>query len=92
MRRVQENLSENWEENSGIFSLQNRENSIKLTDIIMTLISFKTSGLGVVLLSINRIKLNSEKVFLIDSKVFNLAAFVERVLKFEIIFFVQKIV
>ena len=40
LRRVQKNLSDAWLENSDIFSLENRESTIKLTDIIITLASF----------------------------------------------------
>ena len=44
---------------------------------------FKSGGLGIVLLSINRIKLSGQNVYFIDNKDFNLATFSGKVLKFD---------
>ena len=63
-----------------------------MTDIIITLASFKTGGLGIALLSINRIKLGGENVYYIDSKDFNLATFIGRALTFETPISDQKLV
>ena len=80
--RVKEKITNEWDEND-VFRSETRENCIRLTDLILTIICFKSGGIGAVLVSINRIKINGEYVYFVDNKDFNLATFFGRVMKFD---------
>jgi hypothetical protein len=82
LRRVRENDAYDWGQDDDIFNFQNSERTVKLTDLIFSMAKFKSGGVGIVLISINRIKLNGHNVYFVDTQDFNLATFSGKVLEF----------